>query len=117
MGSKGVVIATSAFGPNTNTNQNVGSNGSQPETPDIIFKSIPALTPPSEIVNTNGAGDSFMGGLMAQLSRSDYNFKNTENKLPLEKLCEFVQKAQRASIKSLQSECAVNSDITPELFD
>ena len=58
------------------------------------------ILPPEEIVSVNGAGDSFLGALIAQLAtRKDSNFVDA------------ITFAQRASMCTLQSEHSVGEDI------
>ncbi|OLY83128.1 hypothetical protein AYI68_g2738 [Smittium mucronatum] len=101
MGKSGVLVATKL----------------DANSPLLSLFSVPPLQP-AQIINTNGAGDSFVGAFLALLANnSDTNtLKTNPFSATPQKLAEIAFKAQRASILSLGSHSAISDKICPDLF-
>ncbi|OMJ27853.1 Pseudouridine-5'-phosphate glycosidase [Smittium culicis] len=81
---------------------------------DIGFTHVPSLKP-GKIVNTNGAGDSFVGAFLSLITNSDVP-KSFPLNVSSEILARMADKAQRASILSLSSHSPISDQINPDIF-
>ena len=70
----------------------------------VVLVHLPAL--PAQVINVTGAGDSFVGALLARLVERPSSFDD------LEGLKEAVDFAQRAAVLSLASPLAVSPQIS-----
>ncbi|PVU86996.1 hypothetical protein BB561_006496 [Smittium simulii] len=82
----------------------------------VHINHIPALFA-GDIVNTNGAGDSFVGSCLALLSKTDFIQKNTLSEIPFTALCNISEKSRIASIMSLKSPSPVSELLTPDIYN
>ncbi|OMJ17870.1 Pseudouridine-5'-phosphate glycosidase [Smittium culicis] len=81
---------------------------------NIDFTHVPSLKP-GKIVNTNGAGDSFVGAFLSLITNSDVP-KSFPLNVSSEILAGMAEKAQRASILSLGSHSPISDQINPDIF-
>ncbi|KAJ2719207.1 hypothetical protein GGI07_005346 [Coemansia sp. Benny D115] len=93
-----------------------GAGGRRP-----FVRHVPALKP-RRVVNSNGAGDSLVGALLAGLCRAHEPLLVDTGgvgmlALSAEEVCDIVQRAQRAAILSLECEQAVSDALSPDLLD
>ncbi|KAJ2084104.1 hypothetical protein H4R24_000313 [Coemansia sp. RSA 988] len=101
LGEKGVCVASMDLTHNA--------------TPSIHH--IPPLKP-NLIVNSNGAGDSLVGAVLAMLHQKQTMFIRGDHiDVSACDVYNIVQRAQRAAILSLESPCAISNKLTPKVID
>ncbi|PWA03323.1 hypothetical protein BB558_000504 [Smittium angustum] len=86
------------------------------EKDSVAFYHVAGLVP-SKILNTNGAGDSFVGSFMSLIVRDEEFIPSVPFKFPLEKMSSIAKKAQLASILSLESQSPVSEKLNPDIFN
>ncbi|KAJ2793474.1 hypothetical protein H4R20_006529 [Coemansia guatemalensis] len=101
LGEKGVCVASMEPTPNAKPN----------------IRHIPPLKP-TFIANSNGAGDSLVGAVLAMLHQKQALFihKSRIDLTPCD-MYSVVQRAQRAAVLSLESPCAISNKLTPKILD
>ncbi|KAJ2468504.1 hypothetical protein GGI03_000956 [Coemansia sp. RSA 2337] len=81
-----------------------------------MFRHIGPLKP-EVIVNSNGAGDSLVGAMLALLHSRQVTVSSTGHvNLSPEEIDDMVLRAQRASILSLESALAISDKLTPRVI-
>ncbi|KAJ2016686.1 hypothetical protein GGI14_003464 [Coemansia sp. S680] len=81
-----------------------------------MFRHIGPLKP-EIIVNSNGAGDSLVGAMLALLHSRQVTVSSTGHvNLSPEEIDDMVLRAQRASILSLESALAISDKLTPRVI-
>ncbi|KAJ2751735.1 hypothetical protein GGI19_004292 [Coemansia pectinata] len=81
-----------------------------------VFRHISPLKP-GPIVNSNGAGDSLVGAMLALLHSKQVTVSSAGHvDLSPEEIDDMVLRAQRASILSLESPLAISDKLTPRVI-
>ncbi|KAJ2557763.1 hypothetical protein EV175_001142 [Coemansia sp. RSA 1933] len=106
LGDKGVAVVSSTMPGHRERGE-----------PFIIRHILPRK--PARIVNSNGAGDSLVGTLLALLHRDQLTALAPDGAIRLQPrhLHLAVELAQRASVLSLESDTAVSNRLSPDLLD